>query len=584
MQLSKISISNFLSIEFAELEFKEFGLWLVDGWNFDMGRANAAGKTAICNAISFALYGKIPRKITASDILRTGSKSGYVELELESNGTIFKVRRERPNKVTFWQDSTELPLSQDDFETKIKIKYDQFLAVMYFAQGYSGRFISLNDSEKKDFLIKLLNLDSFSKYKAAADDELKILNKQKEAITSKINELNTKIQTYEESLVDDVEIYRAQLQVLDKAIEKCMSEVHVLGEIPKPSQQTYKAEEAKLDALLKEEVAASAQRPLLLKEHQKLSAQLSNFKGPPPSLSCPECASSVVISAGKLIPASQPVDHSHEKAEITKQMEAIKLNIDFLDEIIRKSESYKIQKRDLYSAHQEKVNNYTVVQGRIADFKAQAAKFTNKRESISEKLSQQADIRAKIETAKAQESAQKVTLGDVLLKSDLFSTMSTVFSATGAQAYVLDSTIDALNAYIKSNIAEIWNNISYQFLTTKENSKGEVIAKFSEELVMDGEEKALGSLSGGEYRALSIAVDFAVVDLLSNFLGIRISPIILDEPFDGLDIVGKETVIELLEKMAIHRQIFVIDHSAEVRASFADVIRVEKRSGVSTLV
>ncbi len=583
MLLSKIKISNFLSIESAEIEFQESGLYLLDGWNYDMARANAAGKTSICNAISFCLYGKIPRKITASDILRTGAKSGFVELELESAGTIYKVKRERPNKVTFWQDDVELPLSQEAFEAKIQIRYDQFLAVMYFAQGYSGRFIGLNDSEKKEFLLKLLNLDSFTTYKQTADEELKTLDKQKTLLNSKINEINTKIQVYKESIIDPENNIR-DLQVLDKAIKKCSSEIDMLLGIPKPDQQEFRTEDARLTLLLQEGVGASAKKPLMLQEHRRLSSQLEALNKAPSHLSCPKCSSGVVISGGKLISVGEPVDCSGEKQALLEQIQAIKLSIESMDQSISNSDVIKNQQRNLYSQQQAELASYNAVQTKIQEYRSQIAKFTNKSQSLTDKLNQQAELNTKILDQEAHLNAQKVALDAVLSKSDLFSAVSSIFSSTGAQAYVLDSTVDALNTYIKANIAEIWNNISYSFLTTKENSKGEVMAKFSEELIMEGEEKALGSLSGGEYRALSIAIDFAIVDLLSNFLGIRISPIILDEPFDSLDVVGKETVVELLEKMAVHRQIFVIDHSSEIKAAFTNVLRIEKRAGISSIV
>ena len=82
MNILSVEINNILSIENATLDFSDSGLVLVEGWNHDASRANGAGKTAIFNAITFALYDKLPRKVTASEILRRGAKTGSVRVRV----------------------------------------------------------------------------------------------------------------------------------------------------------------------------------------------------------------------------------------------------------------------------------------------------------------------------------------------------------------------------------------------------------------------------------------------------------------------------------------------------------------------
>ena len=77
MKIQYVEIRNLLSFEDATLQFEDNGLVLLEGWNFDDGRANGAGKTAIFNSVCFALYGKVPREISISEILRDGTKKGY---------------------------------------------------------------------------------------------------------------------------------------------------------------------------------------------------------------------------------------------------------------------------------------------------------------------------------------------------------------------------------------------------------------------------------------------------------------------------------------------------------------------------
>ena len=155
MKIISIKISNILSIEDAFVEFDDTGLVLVQGWNHDVGRANGAGKTAIFNALSFALYDKLPRKVTASEILRRSSKSGCAEVVLEVGLCRYSVIRKRPKGVQFFKEGEELVVTQDGWERTIGLNYTQFILSMYAAQGSSTRFLSINDSEKKQFLLQL---------------------------------------------------------------------------------------------------------------------------------------------------------------------------------------------------------------------------------------------------------------------------------------------------------------------------------------------------------------------------------------------------------------------------------------------
>ena len=101
MRIKSLKINNILSIADLELTFEDKGLVLIEGWNYDADRSNGAGKTAIGNALSFALYGKMPRNITATEILRKGCKEGYAEVVMETGGVEYTIKRSRPTALTF---------------------------------------------------------------------------------------------------------------------------------------------------------------------------------------------------------------------------------------------------------------------------------------------------------------------------------------------------------------------------------------------------------------------------------------------------------------------------------------------------
>ena len=175
MQVKFIEIENILSIGHVRLEFGNTGLILLDGWNHDDDSANGAGKTAIPNALAYGLYDNIPRKISKSEILRRGTRKGYVHVGIEINDDLIEVKRSRPKKVEFFINGTKEELTQEGFEKKIRMSYDQFLICMYAAQVDGRRFMSINDTSKKDFILKLMDLNKFLVKKKEIDASIKLL-------------------------------------------------------------------------------------------------------------------------------------------------------------------------------------------------------------------------------------------------------------------------------------------------------------------------------------------------------------------------------------------------------------------------
>ncbi len=202
---------------------------------------------------------------------------------------------------------------------------------------------------------------------------------------------------------------------------------------------------------------------------------------------------------------------------------------------------------------------------------------------LNKKLNDNVKLVEKIDALRHQQESHNSGLLRTAEEIELQRTVAAIYSPTGAQAYILDSAVALFNEQMAKYVEMLWPNLTYELQSYKENVKGEVTAKFSESIVMDGKPISLGSLSGGELKALSICADMALLGILEQQFGIHMSPVIFDEAFDGLDASGKEFALELIRGLSLDRQVVVIDHASEMRASFDKILRVEKRNGVSTL-
>ena len=579
MKLLSCTIENFLSIEQAQVDFDESGLLLLEGWNYDVDRANGAGKTAVLNAISFALYDKLPRKVTASELLRRGAKSGSVTCKVDTGSEVLVVKRSRPKGVSFYRapdgNLEELSLTQAEWESKLRLTYNQFIVSMYCSQSngtVSTRFLLLNDSDKKQFLLQLLNLDEFSLCKKRCDEKIQQLQIKFQQLHQKMAELQVKIDAYSESLIDEA---LAKLSVSQKENAKATFAKALVESqnIAKPDLTRYQKLEE--DILLKKTAFTKfrTKREMLMAQWISLGKKIKPFNK---TSSCPTCGTDLDNSHAEIV-------HNTEMEKLKADRLAIKEEIDLIDnELLSES---KVNDLHLKLKERKKKESSDYERATIAQ-----VELTSKLNSIEIEIR---DLNKKLnDNALLLDRINKLTEQRNLLKEEglvvskdieLQKTVASIYSPTGAQAYVLDSAVTLFNEQIAKYIGFLWSNLTYELLSYKENVRGDVTAKFSESIIMDGKDISLGSLSGGELKALSICADMALLGILEQQFGIHMSPIIFDEAFDGLDASGKEFALELIRGLAQDRQVVVIDHASEMRTAFDKILRVEKRNGISTL-
>lgn len=568
MKINKLTIHNILSIEDAEIMFEDSGLVLVEGFDYDTGRANGAGKSSIFNALSFGLYDEVPRKITKSEILRKGCKEGYSQVDIQVGIDVYSVKRSRPVNNTFYKNGIEISITQQEFESIIGLNYDQFLITMYTAQDSSNKFIMLNDKDKKDFILKIMNLGNFSKYKKDITDELSKLQMDKALLSIKLDGFKQSISIHRGNIVDVITIQsKIDSDLLD--VSSYISKINELSKITEPDVSRYNDIEQKIgDKIL------TLQTTKILCSQKR--TELTKLRNQTPDTVCPDCNTDLNIING----------HAHkaaDKIKIEEQIKNVIIEINEFEKILSKEQELKDYINKLKLKKQEEYQEYRTAQSTLSEYKnilyakqlgiSNMTKDLNKNSLIKDQVS--------LIIKDAQEVQSK--LKEISSEIEILSVIGTFFDPTGAPAYIMDSIVDAFNDAVIDYISMIWPNASYSLQTFKENKDKTIAAKFSESLLINGKDRSIGSLSGGELRALSLALDFAIIDVLHSQFSLSLNPIVLDEPFNGLDSVGRELVIDLLEKFAETRQVFIVDHAAEAKAMFSHIIRVEKRSGISII-
>lgn len=567
MRIKELEAENILSIGHISISFGDSGLVLLDGWNHDDNSHNGAGKTSIFNALSFAIYNKLPRKVTASEILRKGCKTGFSRIVVTIGKDEFDIKRSRPNGLVVLKNNQPCPdMSQEQLEALIGLTYDQFLICMYSAQTESVKLITLNDGSKKDFFLRLLSLEDFAERKKYVDSVIKTKTTDLSEIELSRAKVEAKISAYKEDLIDENEIKTKLSEVDPSELEKELLE---LSQVQKPDMSKFDQLETSLNTRLKE----IANTESLIKEH-RWTIKTNEAAMYSKQIECPHCEKSFIKSG----------DQAHTLEQLEQQIQESSAAVDTLSAAVAKKDSILENLSKLKIKRSESLIQYTESVTYIAEIRRAIDSRKNIIRSLNEKLDKQTEIVAKIDSAKKLIKGLEVKSSALKNEILVYEAVSSALSPTGAPAYVVDSVIDRFNDKVSQYVSLVWPNATYMLQSYKENKSGDIKAKFSDKLMIQGVERSIGGLSGGELRCLSLAVDFAVVDVVETTFGISINPVILDEPFEGLDSLNRERVIEVLETLSTDRQIWIVDHSSEVKSMFSRVVKIEKKDGISLIV
>lgn len=568
MKIKNLKVKNILSIEEAHVEFGESGLVLVEGFDYDTGRANGAGKSAIFNALSYALYDKVPRKITKSEIMRKGAKQASAEVTVITKDGEYTVSRSRPTGVTYAKGGVSLDISQEEFEAALGINYDQFLTTMYNAQDSQDRFIFLNDRDKKEFLLKIMNLGNFNLYKKNITDKVSLLETEKKILQTKLDGFKNSIAIYKTQIVNPQDI-KEKISQIDNDILFYKDKIKQLEAVSEPDFSKY----ADVENKVAQEMQKISNSKFML---QRLRANYDSVSNLKPDTNCPSCNVELIITDKQV--------HICDDSSKEETLKDLAKQINELESCVIKENEYNNIKNKITLKKQEDFKEYNTAQASIGQYKNSITFKTREKETLEDQVLKNDDIKKSANEIILQAKDVQSRISEIDDEVQLLNTVGQFFDPTGAPAYIMDSIIDSFNDSVTDYINHIWPNASYSLQTYKENKDKTITSKFSEILMINGKQTSIGSLSGGELRALSLAIDFSMVDILSGKFSIDLNPIILDEPFNGLDGAGKELVIELLEKLANEKEIWVVDHASEAKSLFSRTIRVEKRNGTSTIM
>ena len=259
IKFNKVIIENFFSIGHSEVELNDQGFVIVSGQNenpVDNAKSNGSGKSAIFEAIMWALTGNTVRGTT--DVVNKYVEGGtYVGLDFEEDGNHYKILRSREHKK--WKTNLKIFVNGEDKSgkgirdgEKILAEYLPDLTVgllgatTILGQGLPQRLTNNTPSGRKGIIENFANAnfmceelkERVATTKAKNSEELKNLESKIVEYTTekKLSESRLSYAQTELSKID-IESMTKQIIASSKARDKIDAEIKSLSDTRDSKQE-----------------------------------------------------------------------------------------------------------------------------------------------------------------------------------------------------------------------------------------------------------------------------------------------------------------------------------------------------------
>lgn len=630
MQIERLEIENFLSYESAQIDLADRGLILIEGENRDQGGSNGAGKTTLFEAICWALFGRVNSGLRGDDIRRLGTKNTRVRLALDVDGRRVEVTRHRAHKdhanamhlLVDGEDSR----GANDRETQARLSrllaldWNSFVSVVLFPQGKQG-IAAWTDAEQKTVLDTVLSLARFntaqervSKILQRDVDRRKTLEIKLDTLTEQVDRGRDQLEMLEQkeagfekeketeikSIVRDLEHHRAEepepIEPLQRKLENLQKQLvqsrqdDVLNMI---DQLEFRLSET--DKELATHIAKrNALRDIGLHAVCDPRAVVAEQDA------CPSCGQTLPAEAlDRLLHtymdlAERQRDENESRREVLEQLEntiavvsenqqqAQQLLVETREKLVDTSDLDR-QIQDLDLGIRERQHDITVWLSRKRTLDSSLAGARSKVSPYGDLVRQ-----AKTDLLIMENSLEGVQKELEPLKDDIAyeEFWKKGFSKKGVKSLLLSTVTPFLNERANVYMDQLSRSTASIRIRSQTKKKG---GGYREALDFAVNYNNAGSLyaakSGGEQRRADLSILFALGDLAATRARAPIELRLLDEPFENLDSLGCEQVVELLLEHVVPRAktVLVMSHNEDLKALFEQRITVVKERGVSRI-
>ena len=223
---------------------------------------NGAGKSALLDAITWALFGKA-RSNRNVELIRKGATEMSITFEFEVDGQLYRIKRRFSRKTNShtatleqsvgggrWRSvvtESRVTTVEREIQKLLRMDYDTFVNTVFTPQGQSGRFMDLSPAERRDLLAQVLGLDDYEKLAEKAREKVRTLNGQIEEGQRRLNQIEAEI-TQIPQVVKEFDKKRQERDRMEQMLQQTDEEIKQVQK----KREDLLAQKARLEQLQNE--------------------------------------------------------------------------------------------------------------------------------------------------------------------------------------------------------------------------------------------------------------------------------------------------------------------------------------------
>ena len=564
---------------------------------------NGAGKTSIALLLQEVLYGKNNKNIKKQDITNNKSgKKGYsISLDFEKDGNQYTVDLNRTSNLKFklYKNGNDISshTTLNTYKTLGQIvgidDFKIFCQLIYQHSTDSLDFLTATDTNRKKFLINLLQLEKYLEYHEHFKDKVRIINNDISKLEGNIQTIESWVSKHKDMDFTKKELikvpdYNSKDLTLLKELQDTLTNINTINRKIATNNE-YKQQLSNLNPDYYLGTAPAQPNPsstelrarirVLESEENKLEKHIKHLENLPEV--CSECLQSVDtrINAKRITKSKQELQETKHKIffENATLEEAIwdeavikKYNKE-RDEFVRLNQLINNSLPSKSHDKGEILKKINSLDNKIKSIKIEITKAQKYNEEISAHNSKVEVIKNQLREMQEDLQNKYIELVEKENDRDILELLKKTFSTNGLVSYKIESSVKELEKRINKYLRELIPLQIYFKLS------GE---KLNIEILDDvGNVTSIANLSSGERARVNIATILAIRSLLSNLTTTKINFLMLDEVIGVIDAEGKEKLAEILLKENLNT--FLVSHDWE--HPLVPRINIVKKNNISRI-
>ena len=562
---------------------------------------NGMGKSSIPLIIEEALYNKNSKGIKKADIPNRYVNSGYnIQLEFTKDDKRYEVVIDRKSsiKLKLLENGEDISshTATNTYKTLqeiIGIDFKTFSQLVYQNTNSSLQFLTATDTNRKKFLIDLLQLEHYIAL-------FELFKEESRKTSVALGKIEAKTSTIEKWLTDNklsdtniLPLSEISIETEDdeKELATLTMEIENISAKNKKISQnnTYKNMLSKIDidAARNCNVNSIESYDDLQGEVGSLSQSVAGSKRLLDKLSklgdkCPTCEQDVdpdFITSLLSLETSKIMEAKERQNELERRISEIKQN----NARFRDSEKTQKDWEDLFRSIDQSLPSSPLdpmelesrargISERISDAKRRLLQIARENEQITKR-----NTRIQVILEQTQEFQNELVEQQELLAvetevSSNLEVLKKAFSTNGLLAYKIENLVKELEELTNHYLAELSDGrFTLEFVVSND--------KLNVQITDNGNIVDILALSSGELARVNTATLIAIRKLMSSISKSRINILFLDEVINVLDEAGREKLVEVL--LGEDLNTYVVSHGWT--HPLLDKVEVVKSGNISKL-